>query len=368
MIRALHAADLHLDSPFQGLTRDQALRRRQEQRLLLGRIVDLAMERGADIALLAGDLFDSEDIFSDTGRELARALAAMEIPVFIAPGNHDWYGPRSVWAGLDLPENVHLFRGEEITCFELPALGLRVWGAAFPAAHRSPPLLDFSMEKRPETTDILVLHGEVGPADSPYGAVTPEQLGRSGMDYAAFGHIHSFSGARRAGETVYAWPGCPEGRGFDETGPKGVILADVGPGQCEVRFVPLPGRRYETLTMDLTDVSDVSGAVIAALPPAWEGGVLRLTLVGQTDEPPDLPALRRLLADRLFALQLRDRTVPRRDFWEERHTASLKGLFLTRLWQRCEKTADPAEQEELRRAALWGLAAMENADEPPLPD
>ena len=59
MIKLIHGADLHLDSPFSGLTPEQAAARRQEQRELLDRLAGLAREREADLVLLSGDLLDS---------------------------------------------------------------------------------------------------------------------------------------------------------------------------------------------------------------------------------------------------------------------------------------------------------------------
>ena len=55
MIRFLHAADLHLDSPFSGLTPEQAAQRRKLQRQLPALIVDLANQRHCDLLLLAGE-------------------------------------------------------------------------------------------------------------------------------------------------------------------------------------------------------------------------------------------------------------------------------------------------------------------------
>ena len=142
MIRLLHGADLHLDSPFQALGREKALQRRSEQRRLLGRIGDIARERQADLAVFSGDLFDSENVFSDTGRILEEVLSGLDIPVFIAPGNHDWYGSRSAWTRLSFGENVHIFTRPEITCAALPDLGVRVWGSAFTGKYRTPPHAD----------------------------------------------------------------------------------------------------------------------------------------------------------------------------------------------------------------------------------
>ena len=66
----------------------------------------------------------------------------------------------------------------------------------------------------------MALHGDALNAGSPYNAVTREQIAASGLCYLALGHIHEKSGLQRAGETFYAWPGCPMGRGFDELGQK----------------------------------------------------------------------------------------------------------------------------------------------------
>ncbi len=58
-IKILHAADLHLDSPFEGLPAGKAAIRRGEQRALLARIAELTRREGVQLVLLAGDLLDS---------------------------------------------------------------------------------------------------------------------------------------------------------------------------------------------------------------------------------------------------------------------------------------------------------------------
>jgi len=188
---------------------------------------------------------------------------------------------------------------------------------------------------------------------------------RSGMDYVALGHVHSCSGLRRAGETCYAWPGCPEGRGFDETGPKGVILAEVSAGGCDVRFLPMGGRRYEIVAADLTDAEPIA-AIEAALPEDTSRDIYRIRLTGETETAPDLPALTRAMEGRFFGLELRDETRLRRDIWAQSCDDSLRGLFLKRLRQRYDAAEDERERERITQAARWGLLAMENGDELPL--
>ena len=89
-LKIIHAADLHLDSPFEGLPSGKASVRRGEQRGLLSRLAELALREKADIVLLSGDLLDSDNTYYETGDELIRSLGSMGVPVFIAPGNHDY--------------------------------------------------------------------------------------------------------------------------------------------------------------------------------------------------------------------------------------------------------------------------------------
>lgn len=366
MIRILHAADLHLDSPFQGLGHDKALARRGEQRELLRRIAALAVEREADVLLLAGDLFDSQGAYVETAQLLGEVLSRLPMPVFIAPGNHDRYSPRSAWRTIEFGDNVHIFRDETISCVKLESLGLRVWGTAFTERYRTSPLVDFRAEKKPGVLDVMVLHGEVGNPASNYGPITVEQLSRSGMDYVALGHVHAASGLMQAGETFYAWPGCPEGRGFDETGEKGVCLIELEEGACRMEFIPMGGRRYEWIEVDITNKESVLSAVETAIGRDTERDIYRICLAGETDNPPDMAGLSRALEGRFYALELRDETTLRRDIWAGRGNDSLKGLFLSRLYDLFQRAADEEERERVTQAVRWGLRAMENGEELPL--
>ena len=63
MVKILHAADFHLDSPFSGLTEEKARQRRRECRELVSRLVDYANSQGVELMLLCGDLFDSRRVY-----------------------------------------------------------------------------------------------------------------------------------------------------------------------------------------------------------------------------------------------------------------------------------------------------------------
>ena len=362
-IKILHSADLHLDSPFEGLPEGKAATRRGEQRRLLSRLADVAAEERMDMVLISGDLLDSANTYFETGEELVSALGAIAAPVFIAPGNHDFYCARSPYARLKLPDNVYLFRDNAITAYDLPGLGVRVFGAAFTDSRSRPLLEGFSAERKPGITNIMCIHGEVGAgADSPYNPISEEQLSRSGMDYVALGHVHKASGLLRAGQTWYSWPGCPEGRGFDETGEKTVNIIELGDGDCVLRTRTIASRKYEVLKVDVTGIDPLL-AVHTQLPDDTVSDIYRVILTGETEQTPDVNRLSASLDELFFELQLRDETRLRRSVWDSAGEDTLRGVFLSKLKARHAAAKDEAEKKTIEQAARWGLAALDNREE-----
>ena len=363
ILKILHAADLHLDSAFEALPAGKAAIRRTEQRRLLGALADLAVSEDVDLVLLSGDLLDSGSAYYETGEELLRCLVRIAVPVFIAPGNHDPYVPGSPYQRLQMPENVHIFRENAIGSVFLPELNTRVYGAAF-TGRSSPALLDgFHAQEEPGVWKLLCLHGEVGAKASTYDPITEEQLAASGLSYAALGHIHAASGLRRAGDVWYSWPGCPEGRGFDECGEKTVNLVTLDDaGGCELRTACIASRRYEVLRIDVSG-TDPLLSVVTQLPDDTVRDVYRIVLTGETEQAPDLRKLYFNLSEMFFELQLRDETRLKRDIWESAGEDSLRGIFLKKLRDRYDAAGSDAERRKIEQAARWGLAALNNAEE-----
>lgn len=362
-IKILHSADLHLDSPFEGLPEGKAAIRRGEQRGLLSKLAAVAAEERVDLVLLSGDLLDSANTYFETGEELIRSLGSIAAPVFIAPGNHDYYDRRSPYARLKLPENVHIFRENSISAVELPKLGARVFGAAFTDSRCQPLLEGFCAERRQGLTNIMCIHGEVGAGiASPYNPISLEQLAGSGMDYVALGHVHKASGLLRAGETWYSWPGCPEGRGFDETGEKTVSVIELEDGGCKLRSRVIASRKYEVMKVEVTGIDPLL-AVHTQLSDDTVGDIYRIILTGETEQPPDINRLSSGLSELFFELQLRDETRLRRSVWDSAGEDSLRGVFLSRLKARYDAAKDEAEKMSIEQAARWGLAALDNREE-----
>ena len=84
-----------------------------------------------ELVLLSGDLLDSNAGYRETAEMLRDALALMDAHVFIAPGNHDHLSPTSPYLTEAWPENVHIFKKQQIERVELPSLSLSVYGAGF---------------------------------------------------------------------------------------------------------------------------------------------------------------------------------------------------------------------------------------------
>lgn len=359
-IRILHAADFHLDSAFGALTEEQARQRRQESRELLDRLTAQVKLEGAQLVLLPGDLFDGGHVYPETVERLRTALAAMDCPVFISPGNHDYYHPASPYATEKWPDNVHIFREEALAAVELPALGCVVYGGAFTAPSRqSRPLADFAAPADGRV-HIACLHGVVDSGDSVYGSISQEELARSGLDYLALGHVHQCS-VEGQGSARWAYPGCPEGRGFDELGDKGILVGAVEKGGARLRFVPMCRRRYRILEADTTGRT-ARQALESALAEASAEDICRVILTGETgEEGVDLAALERDFGGRCYALQLRDETRVAQDIWARAGEDSLRGLFLQELRRRYD-AADPQDRKKIDLAVRFGLAALDGRD------
>ena len=363
MLKFIHGADFHLDSAFGALPARQAAGRRRESRELPFRLANLVNSRGIQLVLLAGDLFESREAFRETGEQLAAALGQMEARVFIAPGNHDWAGPGSVWETVAWPENVHIFRENTLTAVEVPELNVVIHGAAFTGPEQAAGQLTGFAAPEDGKVHIGLLHGEVDPAEDRYGPIRREEIAASGLHYLALGHIHKRGEPRTAGRTVYAWPGCPEGRGFDELGEKGVYQGTVSDdGRVSLEFVPLARRRYEILEVDITGREPLA-AIEASLPAETARDLYRILLTGETGEGGvDLNGLREALADRFYALELRDRTRMAEDVWRRAEEDSLRGLFLQSLRRRFHEAETDTERETITRAARFGLAALDHRD------
>ncbi len=364
MISFIHGADFHLDSPFSGLPPERAAERRAEQRTLFASLASLAEE--VDLVLLAGDLFDGDRVYPETIDCIRQTFAQIKAPIFIAPGNHDWVSRQSPYRQVDWPSNVYIFQSEAITSIPLPELGCIVYGAGFlsPECHDS--LLEgFHAPQEDGLFHLMVLHGEVNGGVGPYCPITKEEIAESNLHYLALGHIHRYSGPQRAGSTTYAWPGCPQGRGFDEMGEKGMLRGWIRETGVKLEMIPLAQHRYWEKTIPLSLKEDPIHTILEALPEDTERDIYRLVLTGESDvEGLHLDALYTALKPRFYHVVLRDKTTIERDLWARAKEDTLTGFFLKTMREKIEHAETERERLHLEKAVRFGLAALEAREDP----
>ncbi len=354
MLTIIHGADFHLDSPFSGLSPQLAAQRRRGQRALISRLCQLTRERNAHVLLLSGDLFDGAKVYRETVEVLAQELSQLSCPVFIAPGNHDFYSPRSPYATTSWSDNVHIFSTSQLESVEKN--GFVVHGGAFVDAHMErSPLEGFSAPRQDGNYHIMALHGALEGTD--YAPISQEAIAASHLHYLALGHVHQHGGLCQAGNTRYAYSGCPEGRGFDELGEKGVLCVTLDGDRCDAEFVPLAAHRYQISTLDVSDVEHILEAIQQLLPPDSLQDSYRIVLTG-TAHQVDRGALLERLSPLVFSLELVDNTRPPRDIWAGKGEDNLRGLFLA------EMAARGGENDSnLLLALKFGLAALDERED-----
>lgn len=342
MIKILHSADWHLDSPMQGRTPGQT-------RLLREKLLDIPRKVGAickkencDLMLLSGDLFDGS-YTRDSYLALRRMLEQINIPVFITPGNHDYITPGSPWLEETWPENVHIFKDTHMVSVVLSQPRCWVFGAGFTAMD-APAMLEGFRAEDSDMPLIGILHGDPTQVRSPNNPITKKQVLNSGLDYLALGHIHK-SGHFREGKTLCAWPGCPMGRGYDEEGEKGVLIVTIDE-EASARFIPLDGPKFYDLKVPVT--GDAAADLAATVPPVGNEDFYRITFTGAS-EAIDLAALTESFSH-FPNLELRDQTTPPVDIWGAVGEDSFEGMYF-KLLQDSLETADEKTKKRITLAA-----------------
>lgn len=347
-LKILCTSDWHLDSPFEGLSASKARLRRDEQAELLEELVQLADRERVDIVLFSGDILSSRCSYYETGETLVRALRGIRVPVFISPGESDFYTARCPYAGLRLPDSVHVFSKSEIECVELAEIGARVFGGAYTES-AVPSLDSFFAGRYDGFSNILCLYGEYG-------------LEMSGIDFASLGGRHAASGLKKVGDTWYSYPGSPQGRGFDECGERSVSIITLDDKSCSIHQHCIASRQYKTLEVDVTGKEPLI-ALHTSVPDDTLSDIYRIVLTGECAAAPDLNALRASLAELFFDIELIDRTHLPQSVWDKAQENSLRGVFLRKLREKYDSTDNDGEKEKIERAARWGLSALDNGNE-----
>ena len=363
--KIVHFADLHLDAGFAwaGAYDDSARRRRQGLRETLLRIAGLAKSEQADAVFCGGDLYEHDRATPDTAAFLKDTFAKLApTRVFLAPGNHDWYGPESIYARNEWSANVHVFRERRLQPVELAA-GLTLWGGAHLAPRNAANFLaGLSIEG--DGLHLALFHGsenawfskqEEGKVQhAPFDA---EDIPRAGLCHAFLGHYHR---PQDAGHHTY--PGNPDPLAFGEEGQRGPVVATVqADGAIHRERHEVGSTQAHDLTLDVTGCGSQQ-AIRQRLAALVDGldGVARLAVRG--DLHPDVSLsdgdLRDELGERFDAVQVGYGNLGAGYNIELiKQEPTVRGQFV------CDVLASGLPEEEERRVLTAGLRALDGRDD-----
>lgn len=241
MARFYHTADLHLDSPFKGLSHlpqdllDQFTSASQKS---FSRLVEEAIEEQIDFLLVVGDIFDAQtqsiqaQVFFK--RQMER-LDSQQIPVYLTLGNHDTLKFKN--QRLALPDNVTIFSEEVTSHYFETSKGEKIALTGFSYQEFQEPnrkIQEFPKKDPSVDWHIGLLHGEESGGPSHYAPFSKSEIEATGYDYFALGHIHQMQKVMAKPLTYY--PGCIQGRHRHETGQKGYLKVNLEDYQERVEF------------------------------------------------------------------------------------------------------------------------------------
>ena len=362
-VRILHCADLHLGARMTAnLDARQAKERREELLLTFERVVRTAHEQEAVAVLIVGDLFDTERVTVSTRRYVGQLIADSSDIIFAyVSGNHD-RSVQPLFPDDCVPGNWIDMSGEGWTSLTLPACGLRVTLSA--TSNTASPLV-YDTIPSVEGYHIVMLHGQVSySGGAARDTVCLPRLAGKGIDYLALGHEHSYRCEALDARGVWCYSGCPEGRGYDECGEKGVVLltltqdADAPSGaRGESRFLPIAHRTLHHLCVNVTREDNertLTARVLQQTAHLPARDIVLIELLGEIAPEQGLDAQGAVIAlrERFYAARLDDHTTLALDPADYLHDISLKGEFIRTVMA----TSMPQQMRD--RVIVCGLRAL----------
>lgn len=268
MVRFIHAADLHLDTPFHGLKEisEELSDIMQEAPFQSFRkIVDKAIEETVDFVLLSGDLYNTQKINIKAQSIFIHELMRLEqekIPVFLIRGNHDFLTDETEKLTLKLPENVFRY-SEEVTSHVIATkTGEKVAVSAFSYERqwiRERKIQDYPERFEDVDMHIGMLHGAPDSINSSNGNYAPfslAELKQKNYDYWALGHIHQRQ--QLSSHPLAFYPGNIQALHRNEKGEKGCLLIEWTNRGSEIEFIATAPIVWEEITIELATIHNIN--------------------------------------------------------------------------------------------------------------
>ncbi len=406
MVKLIHTADLHLDSAFRSrFTKEEAENRRQKQLMAWKELLSFAVEKKVQGILIAGDLFDSPVVSHGTMDFFLSTMAEHpEISFFYLRGNHDT--ENTFRYQENLPKNLFLFseKGKKYRLNDRLLLAGVEYGtkdisfgenegatqgagqAAEQAVeqetvHGAEALSKNETESEEESKflklkeedcNILLLHGALyqgtPKGDSFQGeeGIFLKNLEKLPLSYIALGHIHKGGEGKLNNGALWAYPGCLQGRGFDEEGERGFLYLKVEEEKKEIHkeFIPIKQGEFRILEIELLEDEGTLACLKKIEEEMEKAGIskedsLRIILKGKKglEQERNLRYLQLQLQDSVFFLEIQDESELSWNREEAMKEKSLKGEFL-----RVLAAADNLSKEEQEEIIALGMGLLQGGE------
>jgi len=258
----IHAADIHLDSPLNGLERYDGApvdEIRSATRRAFDNLIELAIDEDVDFVLLAGDLYDGDWKDYNTGLYFVGRMGRLHdagIRVFMVAGNHD--ASSQITKNLRLPDNVKMFSTKKPEQVILDDFKVAINGQGFSSRAVTDDISQAYPQGDAQLFNIGLLHTclDGKPGHAPYAPCTVDGLRSKGYQYWALGHVHKREVVSEDPWIIF--PGNIQGRHIRETGSKGCTLVTVDNGQVvSVDHHDLDVMRWSVCELEVTNINSV---------------------------------------------------------------------------------------------------------------
>jgi DNA repair exonuclease SbcCD nuclease subunit len=264
MLKFIHAADIHLDSPLLRLGQyDDAPTDllRTATRLAVERLVDLAISERVAFLAIAGDLYDGDWDDIRTGFFMVKQFGRLKtagIPVYVIAGNHD--AASKMTKRIPFPDNVRFLNHRRPETVKLDSLRVAIHGQGFGSQAVPENLAANYPAAIPGYFNLGLLHTSLDGREhhDPYAPCGLDDLRAKGYDYWALGHIHQREVLCE--RPFIAFSGNLQGRNVRETGAKGCLLVTVDDKELRAEFRPLDVVRWERLVCDVSTIRSAAAA------------------------------------------------------------------------------------------------------------
>ena len=373
-MKILHMADVHLDSKFsRHFDNAKAKERKNELLVTFKNAISYAVNNDVEAIIIAGDLFDVSKI-SATSRDsvLDQIINNPDIIFYYLQGNHDAgsFVQRALDRVGELPSNLKMFSGEWKSYRQVGQdnVEIVITGAEITAENNDRLVASLSLDHN--DFNIVTLHGqEVETAAKKDAEVIPlKDYRHRGIDYMALGHIHAPKKEELDARGIYSYPGCLEGRGYDECGPHGFNLIEVtgskGNYKMDFQFVPFAKRIIYWEKLDVSGLEKSDDIVRKIYELVHEKNILakdmlRVELTGKVGDSTkiDVDYIEASLREDFYHVKIEDKTKPFVDYAGFINDRSLRGQFVRLIKEKQDNgSLSDDEAAEITRLGIDVLA------------